>query len=246
MRSLNTKTNTEITKITVAGMKVDVFKKDIKNMHLAVYPPDGRVRIAAPLHVDDEVIRLYAISKLSWIKKNQHKFQNQLRETPREFVSGESHYYQGKRYLLNVISYQGHSKVQIRNKKYLDLYVKHESTKEYRKRVLHEWYRFQLKNDIPPLLDKWEEIIGVKVLEWGVKQMKTKWGSCNRNAKRIWMNLELAKKPKISLEYIIVHEMIHLLVRTHNDRFIAYMDKFMPNWQLYKDELNSLPLTFTT
>ncbi|MEM7757065.1 MAG: SprT family zinc-dependent metalloprotease [Cyanobacteria bacterium P01_A01_bin.40] len=229
----------------VGGLTINVVKKDIKNLHLGVYPPDGRVRIASPLKVDDETIRLLAISKLRWIKKNQAKFQAQPRQFPREYVSGESHYYKGDRYLLNVIYHSAAPKVVVRNKTYIDLYVRYGSIQEQRERVLTNWYRQQLKAEIPRLIAKWEQVIGVKTNDWGVKKMKTKWGTCNIQAKRIWLNLELIKKHPHCLEYLVVHELVHLLERNHGDRFKAYMTKFMPNWNFYKDELNTIPLGLT-
>lgn len=228
--------------ITVGSLSIDVVRKNIKNLHLAVYPPDGRVRIATPLNVDDEAVRLFAISKLAWIKKHQVNFNTQDRQSEREFVSGESHYFQGNRYLLNVIYYQGNHQVEVRNNTYIDLYIREGSDEAQRKNLMMSWYRQQLKQDIPPLIAKWEQIMNVKVNDWGIKQMKTKWGTCNIQAKRIWLNLELAKKAKHCLEYVVVHEMVHLLERHHGDRFVALMNKFMPNWRFYKDELNRSPL----
>ncbi len=224
--------------ITVGNISIDVVRKDIKNLHLGVYPPNGRVRIASPLKIDDEAVRLFAISKMAWIKKHQLKFEAQQRQSERQFVSGESHYYKGNRYLLNVIYHNAGPKVEIRNKTYIDLYVRVGSTLEQREKVLTEWYRRQLKDQIPSLIDKWQKIIGIKVNDWGIKKMKTKWGTCTIASCRIWLNLELAKKPEHCLEYIIVHEMIHLIERNHTDRFVAYMNKFMPQWHLYKEELN--------
>lgn len=182
--------------ITVGELVIDVARKDIKNLHLAVYPPDGRVRIATPLHIDDEAVRLFAISKLGWIKKHQANFETQERQSKREFVSGESHYFQGKRYLLNVIYYQGKPKVEVRNNTYIDLYVREGSNEAQRQQVMMSWYRQQLKQEIPLLIAKWQKNMGVQVENWGVKLMKTKWGTCNIQAKRIWLNLELAKKDK--------------------------------------------------
>lgn len=228
--------------ITVSDITIDVVRKNIKNLHLAVYPPHGKVRIAAPTKIDDEAIRLFAISKLSWIRKNQAKQINQERQSERQFVSGESHYYKGQRYLLNVIHHTGYAKVKIRTKKYIDLYVKPDYTREQRENVITNWYRKNLKEQIPPIIEKWEKIIGVEVAEWEVRIMKTKWGTCNREAKRIWLNLELAKKPERCLEYIIVHEMVHFLERNHTERFIAYMDLFLPQWRNHKHELNSSAL----
>ena len=229
-------------RIKVSSILVDVIKKDIKNIHLAVYPPSGRVRIAVPLKTSDESVRLFVISKISWIKKQKAKFENTERQSERKFLSRESHYYQGKRYLLNVIEQDGPAKVEIRNKKFIDIYVKKWSTSSRHERILTEWYRKQLKEQVPALIKKWEKIVGVKTEDWGIKQMKTKWGTCNIKAKRIWLNLELIKKPEHCLEYIIVHELVHLLERNHNERFIAHMDKFLPPWRNYKKQLNQFIL----
>ncbi|MDB9447971.1 M48 family metallopeptidase [Anabaena sp. CS-542/02] len=229
--------------ITVGELIIDVVRKNIKNLHLAVYPPDERVRIATPLHINDESVRLFAVSKLAWIKKHQKKFKSQERQLTTEFVSGESHYFQGKLYLLNLIYYQGSPKVEVRNNTYIDLYVREGSNQTQRQQVIMSWYRQQLKQEIPPLIAKWENNIGVTVNQWGVKLMKTKWGTCNIQAKRIWLNLELAKKDKKYLEYVIVHEIVHLLERHHGERFVSLMNKFMPNWHFYQDELNRSSLT---
>jgi len=225
---------------------VDVVRKDIKNLHLAVYPPDGRVRVAVPLLIDDEAVRLAVISKLAWIKRQQALFRGQDRQSAREYVSRESHYYWGDRYLLNVAYHDAPPQVVVRNKTTLDLFVREGSDAAKRERVLQEWYRQQLKAAIPPLIARWEPIIGVKVAQWRVKRMKTRWGTCNEQARRIWLNLELVKKPPQCLEYIVVHEMVHLLERHHNERFVAYMDEFMPQWRLFRDELNQAPLAHET
>jgi predicted metal-dependent hydrolase len=234
--------NTEMQQITVNGLIIDVVRKNIKNLHLAVYPPNGRIRVATPLHINDEAVRLFAISKLAWIKRQQAKFLLQERQSAREFVSGESHYYQGHRYLLDVTYRKGTPAVNIRNNKTMDLFVRPGSDATARERVLTAWYRSRLKEEIAPLIAKWEAIIGVEVAEWGVKQMKTRWGTCNIRARRIWLNLELIKKPIHCLEYVIVHEMIHLFERHHNDRFFAYMNRYMPLWQHYREELNRASL----
>ena len=232
--------------ITVNDLVVDVVRKDIKNLHLGVYPPNGRVRVAAPLRVNDEAVRLFTISRLPWIKHQQAKFEGQERQSAREFISGESHYYQGHRYLLNVIYQEGGPKVIIRNNKVLDLFVRPGSDTPTRERVLTNWYRQRLKEEIVPLIAKWETTIGVKVAEWGVKQMKTRWGTCTISKSRIWLNLELIKKPVHCLEFIIVHELVHLLERHHNERFIGYMNNFMPLWRHYREELNREPLGHAT
>lgn len=238
--------NTEKHQITVSGIDVDVVRKNIKNLHLGVYPPVGRVRVATPLHINDEAVRLFVISRLTWIKRQRAKFESQERQSAREFVTGESHYYQGQRYLLDVAYHAGPPTVSIRNNSIMDLRVRPGSDTAGRERVLLTWYRRQLKEQIPPLIAKWEAMLGVNVAEWGVKQMKTKWGTCNTEARRIWLNLELIKKPAHCLEYIIAHEMVHLLERHHNERFTAYMNRFMPLWHHYREELNREPLGHET
>lgn len=228
--------------IDVNGLAVDVVRKNIKNLHLAVYPPKGRVRVAVPLRLNDEAVRLAVITRLAWIKRQQSKFKKQERESQREYVSGESHYVWGSRYLLNVIEQKGKQRVEIRNKKKLDLYIHPNSSRIQRERVMSAWYRKNLRNEAIPLLEKWERIIGIKVGKWGIKKMKTNWGTCNISVGSIWLNLELAKKSEICLEYIIAHELVHLIERLHNDRFLNYMNKFMPQWRQYRDKLNRSPL----
>lgn len=228
--------------LTVSGIQVQVVRKAIKNVHLAVYPPNGRVRIAVPLHITDDNIRLAVISKLSWIKKQQAAFRAQERQSQREMVSGESHYVWGRRYLLDVVERNGRHEVIIQTNKRLALFVTPGTSRDNRELALNEWYRAEIKNRVPTLLEKWEPVIGVRVAEWGVKRMKTKWGSCNIAERRIWLNLELAKKPAECLEFILVHEMVHLLERHHNDTFRAYMDRFMPHWFFHQGVLNQAPL----
>lgn len=229
--------------IEIGEFTIDIVRKSIKNMHLSVYPPTGRVRIAAPLNVDDEAVKLFAISKLAWIKKNQRKFEDQERQSPRAFVERESHYFEGRRYLLRVTEHDAPPKVIIKTKTHIDLFVRPNTSTEQRQIILNEWYRRHLKNQIPSIIQKWEKIIGVSVSSWGVKLMKTKWGTCNIEDRRIWINLELAKKPLRCLEYIVVHEMLHLVERHHNDKFSSLMDSLIPQWRQYKDELNSLPVS---
>ncbi|WP_348620010.1 M48 family metallopeptidase [Pedobacter lusitanus] len=229
--------------ITISNIKIDVVRKDIKNIHLAVYPPTGRVRIAAPLKVNEDAIRLFAVAKLSWIKRNQRKFEGQQRISQREYKQRESHYFQGRRYLLNITETEGVPKVILKSKKYIELFVRPETSVEKRHEIMTEWYRVQLKKEIPVIIEKWEDILKVKVSDWQVKQMKTKWGSCNIEKKKIWVNLELAKKPEHCLEYIIVHEMVHLLERHHNERFFYYMDAYLPTWRQLKAALNKLPVS---
>lgn len=229
--------------IEVSDFTIDVVRKSIKNMHLSVYPPTGRVRIAAPLNIGDDAIKLFAISKLSWIKRNQRNFEKQERQSPRAFADRESHWFEGKRYLLRVKEHEAPPKIELKTKTHIDLFVRPNTSTEQRNNILNEWYRRKLKDQIPALIEKWEKIIGVSVNDWGIKQMKTKWGTCNIEEKRIWVNLELAKKPKYCLEYIVVHEMIHLIERHHNDHFLALIEKYMPKWKFYKEELNRLPVS---
>lgn len=223
--------------IKLKNICLDVVHKDIKNVHLSVYPPTGRVRISAPLRMSMDTLRVFAISKLGWIKKQQNKFCNQRRESQRDFVSRESHYFFGKRYLLKVIEHNVSPIVDLKHET-MELYIRPNTGVDKRREILDGWYRQRLKEYVPRIIDKYEKLIGVKVNELGIKKMRTKWGTCSRHAKRIWLNLELAKKPKYCTEYIVVHEMVHLLERKHNGRFTTYMDKFMPNWRLYKEELN--------
>ena len=230
---------TETRHITVSGIKVEVVRKNIKNLHLGVYPPYGRVRVAAPLVVSDEAVRLAVIEKLGWIKRQKAKFAEQPRQTQREMVNGESHYFLGQRYRLRVHERDAPASVAVRGVASLDLFVRPGASAEQREAVLLHWYREQLKALIPPLLEKWQPILGVQAGHWGIKKMKTKWGSCNPTAKRLWFNLELAKKPVLCLEYIVVHELVHLLERNHTERFTALMNGFLPNWSMCRATLNS-------
>ncbi len=238
---MNTKLCTEPHRITVQHLSVDVVRKFIKNLHLGVYPPEGRVRVAAPLAVSDEAVRRAVIGKLGWIKRQQANFRAQPRQGKREMVDGESHYFQGQRYRLRIIESPTGPKV-VLNKTRLELHIRLDATPEERERVLHRWYRACLKELVAPLLEKWQPVIGVQASYWGIRKMKTKWGSCNTEASRIWLNLELAKKPVSCVEYILVHELVHLHERHHNDRFRALMTAAMPHWQTQREELNRTPL----
>lgn len=231
-----------MSRMKVGRLAVEVVRKNIKNLHLAVYPPNGRVRVAAPLRVNDEAVRLAVVSRLGWIRKQQKKLVGQERQSPREYISRESHYFLGRRYLLNVIYHEGPGGVSINGKPSIDLFVPNGASRTKRERILQQWYRKELKVLIPPLVSKWEKITGLNVAAWGVKKMKTRWGTCNAKARRIWINLELAKKPIRCLEYIVVHEMVHLLERHHNEMFVAHMGRFLPQWRSLRDQLNSFPL----
>lgn len=230
--------------IQLGDITVEVTQKDIKNVHLSVYPPFGQVKIAAPERMELDTIRIYAISKLSWIRKQQAKIKAQKREAPREYLTKESHYYLGKRYLLKVIEHNSSPIVKLKHNT-IELYIRPETDTAKRKEILEEWYRTQLKEMVPKYIAKWELNMGVEVNDFGIKKMKTKWGTCNIEAQRIWLNLELAKKPVSCLEYIVIHEMTHLLERNHNSRFAALMNRFLPNWKEVKEELNRLPVSHT-
>ncbi len=232
-----------VEELKVGELSIDLIRKNIKNMHLAVYPPTGRIRLAIPESTPEETARLFAVSKIAWIRKHQRNFVAQDRQPPRQYKERESHYFLGKRYLLRIIVVEAPPKIVFKTKTYIDLYIRPDTATEQRQTVVNEWYRAELKKLIPSIIDKWEKQTGVTVTDWQVKQMKTKWGTCNIEKKRIWINLELAKKPLHCLEYIIVHEMVHLLERHHNNRFLTLMDNFMPQWKFYREELNRLPVS---
>ncbi|MGH9583442.1 MAG: M48 family metallopeptidase [Bryobacteraceae bacterium] len=227
--------------IELGEIAVDVVKKDIKNVHLSVYPPTGAVRISAPLRMDLDTIRVFAISKLGWIKQQKKKVTEQEREPPREYLDRESHYVWGRRYLLKKIEKDAAPKVELKHSQML-LQTRPGSEAEKKQAILEEWYREQLKEAVPSLIAKWEPPMAVKVERLFVQRMKTKWGSYSTASRSIRLNTDLAKKPKECLEYIVVHEMTHLLEPTHNSRFIALMDGFMPKWRFYRDVLNRLPV----
>ena len=238
--------NTERGRIVVGGLPVQIVRKAIKNLHLGVYPPNGRVRVAAPLAVSDHAVRLAVVGKLGWIKRQRARFADQPRQSRRELVSGETHYFLGRRYRLRVIEHPGLGlglgHVVLRSRTTLELWVRAGSDANARDRILQRWYRERLRELVPPLLAKWEPILGVHAADWRIRTMKTKWGACSVDARRIWLNLELAKKPARCLEYLIVHELVHLVERRHNDLFAQMMDRHLPLWRQRRQELNSAPL----
>jgi predicted metal-dependent hydrolase len=229
------------TRIQLGHIGVDVVRKDIKNVHLSVHPPTGRVRIAAPERMSLNTVRVFAIAKLPWIKKQQRKLREQERETAREYLDRESHYVWGQRYLLKVVEADHPASVELNHGRMI-LRVRQGADKARRQTTVEEWYREQLRKAVPPLIEKWERLTGVKVRRVFVQRMKTKWGSCNDRAGSIRVNTDLARKPMECLEYIVVHEMVHLLEPTHSERFIELMDRFMPKWQSHRDALNRLPV----
>jgi len=228
--------------IKLGDINVVVVYKDIKNIHLSVHPPNGRVSISAPRRVKLDIIRVFAISKLGWIRRQQKKLQEQERETRREYLERESHYIWGKRYLLSISEELQKHSVELKHKRMI-LTVRPGTDKNKRRDILEEWYRMQIKQEAPRLIAKWEGLMKVKVTRFFVQRMKTKWGSCNHDASSIRLNTDLAKKPKECLEYIIVHEMAHLIEPSHNASFTALMDQVMPKWQFYRKELNRLPVS---
>lgn len=235
--------STEAKQITVGGLRVDVVRKPIKNLHLGVYPPNGRVRVAAPIGVSEDAVRLAVVTRIGWIRRQKARFGDQTRQSERAYVSGESHYFFGQRYRLDLIEGARAGRVQIRNGRTLELHVRPGSDQAVRKRVFLAWYRGELQARAAPLVESWAETYGVPSPSWGIKRMRTKWGSCNIEARRIWLNLELAKKPFQCLEYVIVHELAHFFERNHSDRFVALMDRMLPKWRVVRDELNLEPLS---
>ena len=226
----------------VDGIEVDVVRKDIKNLHLGVYPPNGRVRVAAPLAVNDEAVRIAIVTRLSWIKRRRLRFAEQERQSQREFVSGESHYYLGRRYLLDVTEHGRTGQVQVRNGKHIDLTVPAGTDRKKRERIFQDWYRKELRALTQPIVEEYSERLSLSLPQWNIRRMKTRWGASNAQARRIWINLELIKKPIPCLEYIIAHELVHFYERHHNERFVNLMDRTMPLWRNNRDVLNSAPL----
>lgn len=227
--------------LTVAGLGVDVVYKDIKNMHISVYPPVGRVRVAAPQATSEDTIRLAIVQRLPWIKRQREELQEADRQPKREMESGETHYVWGQRYRLDVSRTSGNHHVEIKGQT-LWVVAPEGSDGDEKRATLDRWYRRELKAAIPELLTKWQPIIGAKANKIVVRRMKTKWGTCIASSRTIWLNPELAKKNPRCLEYIVVHELTHLHERTHNDRFVALMDEYLPDWRARRDELNDAPL----
>jgi len=234
--------NTNRSLMKIWDVEVLVLRKKIKNLHLNVLPPNGAVRVSAPLGMSDDAIHTFLATRLPWIKKQQVKFKGQERQTPRKYVGGESHYFLGKRYRLEVVYIEDKPKVEIKNKKKLVLSVRLGSDTKKREQVLQNWYRNELRQVLDPLIKKWQEKSGIRVDFWGIKRMKTRWGSCNEKTKRMWLNLELIKKPESCIEYVVVHELIHILERKHSDKFVRLMGKYFPKWRDERDELNRLIL----
>lgn len=230
--------------IKLGDVAVDVVLKDIKNVHLSVHPPTGRVRISAPSRMSLETIRVFAISKLQWIRDQQKRFRGQRRETPREYLERESHYVWERRYLLDVVVSEEPSGVLLSHGRII-LTVRPGTKRAGRDALLSQWYRDEVRASARSIIAMWEPVLGVQVQQVFIQQMKTKWGSCNTEARTIRLNTELAKKPRDCLDYIVLHEMVHLLEPTHGERFVALMDQYMPRWQFVRQKLNRLPVSHT-
>ena len=231
--------------LQVGGLAIEVVRKDIKHVHLSVHPPVGRVRMAAPAHLSNDALRAFAIGKLTWIRRQQKKLDHQERETPREFLNRESHYVWGRRRLLTIVERHAPPLVELRHTR-LKLLIRPGTDVDGRANVLEAWYREQVRAAVAPLLERWQRRLRVQVAKVFVQHMKTRWGSCNPTAHTIRLNTELAKKPPECLEYLLVHELLHLLEPTHNARFIALLDQHLPGWTNRRDQLNRLPVRHET
>lgn len=232
---------TEIGHLSIGGIAVAVVRKDIKNLHVGVYPPDGRVRVAAPVTVSDAAVRSAVVGKLGWIKRQRRNFENQPRESERAVVSGETHSFLGRKYRLRVLVENAPRAVSLRGRT-MEVRVRPGDDAPRRRELLDDWYREQLRERIPPLLNKWQRRVGATADAFGIKRMKTKWGACSVGPRRIWLNLELAKKPPACLEYLVVHELAHLRFRRHDKQFLALMDRLLPRWKHVRRTLNATPL----
>lgn len=230
-------------KLQIGNVSITVIKKNIKNMYIRVLPPDGKVQITAPHSTEDDAIRMFAISRISWIKKQRENFEGQARQTKRQYVTGESYYVWGRRYRLDVQYSNVRNNVSLKDGR-LILQVRPGSTPEQRERIINDWYREQLKSKLPEVIRKCEQVVGVHASEWKIKNMRTKWGTCNIDRKRIWLNLQLVKKTPECLAYVVTHELVHLLERNHNDKFQKYMDNFFPEWRVVKEALNQQMLDY--
>jgi len=235
---------TERLEISVEGVPVEIVRKRIKNVHLAVHPPDGRVRLSVPLHIDDEAARMAVVTRLPWIRRKQREIIDQARETEREMVSGESHYVDGRRHRLEVVKTEGPTGVKLVGTRTLQLKVHSQSSSAERLAQLERWYRRRLRTRASALIERWSRQLEVRVEDWRIRKMRTKWGSCSRSNGRIWLNLELAKKDDRCLEYVIVHELAHLLEPTHGDRHKGIISRHLPDWASRRDELNQGLLGF--
>lgn len=234
--------NTETRVLHIGGLQVELVRKDIKNLHLGVYPPAGRVRVAAPLAVSDDAVRLAVIGRLGWIRRQQARFQAQPRQSAREMLQGESHYYLGRRYRLVLAETRSRQTVSLQGGTRLVLHAHPDADAAARWRVLERWYRAQLHELLTPMVERWAAAIGVTPPPWRVRWMKTKWGSCNPRAPRMWFNLALVKVPAECIEYVVLHELLHLVDASHGERFIEALDRHLADWRERRELLNAQPL----
>jgi len=228
--------------LEIGGLRVELVRKPIKNLHLGVYPPDGRVRVAAPPTVSDDAVRIAVVTRMGWINRQREKFQRQARQSAREFVSGETHFHLGQRYRLRLIEGAAPSHVQITSERRIELTVPKQTDRDARERIFQRWQRGLLRERGDCLANEWAAKLGVEKPSIGIKRMKTKWGACNPDAKRIWLNLEVIKKPPECISYLVLHEIAHLVEPNHGDAFVAFLDRHMPNWRTFRDMLNAAPL----
>lgn len=227
--------------LTVRGIDVDIIYKDIKNLHIGVYPPMGRVRVAAPVRLDDDAIRLAVIKRMPWIKQQRKQFEDAERQSEREMVTGESHYLWGVRRRLKIVERPGQMHFEVDGDR-LALFTPTGTKAAERRTALDHWYRVQLRHALTDVIAAWEDRLGQSVPKWSIRRMKTKWGSCNRESRHIWFNVELAKKHPDCLDYIVLHEMTHYRERGHGERFTKLMDAQMPDWRNRRRQLNGAPL----
>jgi predicted metal-dependent hydrolase len=229
--------------LDIGGLRVELVRKAIKNLHLGVYPPDGRVRVAAPPTVSNEAVRLAVVTRMGWINRQREKFLKQARQSEREYVSGETHFHLGQRYRVRLIEKAGASSVRLTSDHRLELHVPKGSSQEFRERVVQRWQRELLRERAKSLTTEWAMRLEVEPPLIGIKRMKTKWGACNPEANRIWLNLELIKKPPECISYLVLHEITHLLEPNHDEAFLAFLDRHMPNWRTHRSALNAEPLS---
>ncbi len=230
--------------IKVGGIEAVVLYKPVKNLHLNVLPPAGKVRVTAPQNMNDDAIRIFLATRISWIKKMQANFKGQERQTPREYVGGETHYIFGNKYKLEIVEIEGTPSVSIKGKSKILLSIRPKTDILKREQIMQDWYRIELREVLNKSVAKWESKIGVKVNDWGIRRMKTRWGTCNHKQKTIWFNLELSKKPLSCTEYVIVHELLHLIEEKHSEKFVKLLAQYLPKWKSEKEELNSAILSY--
>ena len=226
----------------VDDIEVEVHRKRIRHLYLRVGPPNGRLRVSAPLRIGDDAIRQAVAKRMPWVRRQQERQRRRERESDRAFASGERHLVEGIDRVLNVTTHEGPPRIGLRDNAMLEMRVRPGTGRDERADLLDAWYRERLKTSIPRLIAAWEPFLGVKVKEWRIRKMKTRWGSCSFRKGRIWLNLELAKKPVHCLEYVVVHEMAHLIEPSHNRRFWGILDRHMPDWRARRDELNRFPV----